>query len=77
MVSISPPHQNPSWVRTAQFTSRADAKFLYNEVHVKRAYEQNGVTLQRGETGTVLDIGGNVGMFATRAAEAIGPSVSI
>lgn len=77
MISFAPPSPLPSWLRKAQFVSRADAKFLYNEVHTKRSYEQMGVTLEQGEQGTILDVGGNVGMFATRAAEVVGPSVRL
>jgi hypothetical protein len=66
----------PGWLRKAQFVSKSDAKFLYDEIHVKRSYEQMGVRLGDagggGGGGTVLDIGANVGMFTTRAAEAIG-----
>lgn len=72
----------PGWLRKAQFVSKSDVKFLYDEIHVKRSYEQMGVRLENRNTGggdgggggggTVLDIGANIGMFATRAAEALG-----
>jgi 2-polyprenyl-3-methyl-5-hydroxy-6-metoxy-1,4-benzoquinol methylase len=73
----------PGWLHKAQFVSKSDAKFLYDEIHVKKSYEQMGVRLEKrgtaggggvsdGSGGTVLDIGANVGMFATRAAEALG-----
>jgi hypothetical protein len=64
----------PGWLRKAQFVSKSDAAFLYDEIHLKRSYEQMGVRLTSAKTGdgVVLDIGANVGMFATRAAEALG-----
>ena len=68
----------PGWLCKAQFVSKSDVKFLYDEIHVKRSYEQMGVRLENRNTngggggGTVLDIGANIGMFATRAAEALG-----
>jgi len=49
---------------------------LYEESHVKRVYEQTPVSLTPNPGGVVLDIGANVGMFATRAAEALGDQVS-
>ena len=70
----------PGWLREAKFVSKSDARFLYEEVHVKRAYEQMGVVLRREEfiksKSAILDIGANVGMFSTRAIEALGPLVS-
>lgn len=67
----------PGWLRKAQFVSKLDATFLYDEIHLKRSYEQSGVRLTPANTvgggsRVVLDIGANVGMFATRAAEALG-----
>ena len=81
MPAIVPPP--PAWLQRAKFVSKADAAFLYNEIHVQRAYEQMGVKiiLQKksdgGGGGAVLDIGANIGMFTTRAAEALGPYVCL
>lgn len=66
----------PPWLQKARFVSRADAQFLYDECHVQRVYEQGRVTLRRAAPHSnvaVLDVGANVGMFSTRAAEALGP----
>jgi FkbM family methyltransferase len=51
--------------------SKNDVGFLYNEIFVNRTYLQCGVIPHRG--GVVLDIGGNVGLFAMQAAEMVGP----
>lgn len=66
----------PAWLRAAKCVSRADVRLLYEESHVKRVYEQTPVSLTPNPGGVVLDIGANVGMFATRAAEALGDQVS-
>jgi hypothetical protein len=71
---------SPGWLQKARFVSKSDAKFLFNEIHVQRCYEKMGVRLDKtrntagaGGDGTfIIDIGANVGMFATRAAEATG-----
>lgn len=66
----------PAWLNQARYVSRGDARFLHDECHVQRVYEQEGVALRRAAPGAgaaVLDIGSNVGMMATRAAEALGP----
>jgi len=76
MPAITTLAAQPGWLRKAQFVSKSDAAFLYDEIYLKRSYEQMGVRLtppNSGGGGVILDIGANVGMFATRAAEALGP----
>jgi cyclopropane fatty-acyl-phospholipid synthase-like methyltransferase len=41
--------------------------FLYEEVYSQQQYLQHGVQLKPGDT--VLDAGGNIGLFAMLAAE--------
>lgn len=79
-MSVLPPSFDRPWLRKISYASRADVKFLFQETHIKRVYEQCGVSLGSSlnapvEARTVLDVGANIGMFATRAAEAIGSNV--
>jgi hypothetical protein len=45
----------------------AEVMFLYEEVYSQQQYLQHGVTLKPGDT--VMDVGGNIGLFAMLAAE--------
>jgi hypothetical protein len=44
--------------------------FLYEEVYLQQQYLQHGVMLKPGDT--VMDVGGNIGLFAMLAAEVSG-----
>jgi hypothetical protein len=53
---------------TIQHASTADeALFLYRENWVERVYLRRGVALKEGDI--VVDVGANIGLFATAAAE--------
>jgi hypothetical protein len=56
-----------------RYVSKRDVAFLYQEIYQHRCYLRHGISLPRG--GTVLDIGGNIGLFALSAAEELGPEV--
>ena len=56
-----------------RYVSKRDVAFLYQEIYQQRCYLRHGISLPRG--GTVLDIGGNIGLFALSAAEELGPEV--
>ena len=56
-----------------RYVSKRDVAFLYQEIYQQRCYLRHGISLPRG--GTVLDIGGNIGLFALSAAEQLGPEV--
>lgn len=60
------------WAKHAHYVSKADQKLLFNECHVNRVYEQMGVRIGQKRGAAVIDVGANVGFFATRAAEALG-----
>lgn len=54
--------------------------FLYEEVYQQQQYLQHGVKLNPGDT--VIDVGGNIGLFAMLAAEVTrnltcGPQVTL
>ncbi|KAK9866875.1 hypothetical protein WJX84_010205 [Apatococcus fuscideae] len=53
-----------------RYVSRRDVAFLYREVYEEQGYLK-GLSLKRGDT--VLDVGANIGLFALRAAETVGP----
>ena len=55
-----------------RYVSRRDVAFLYREVYEEQGYLK-GLSLKRGDT--VLDVGANIGLFALRAAETVGPEV--
>lgn len=48
----------------------AEVMFLYEEVYAQQQYCQHGVRLKPGDT--VMDVGGNIGIFAMLAAEVSG-----
>eukprot|EP00960_Hanusia_phi_P018321 540104-Hanusia_phi.AAC.1 len=43
--------------------SEEECAFLYDEIFLRRAYLQDGITLSSGE-GDVLDVGANIGLFS-------------
>lgn len=62
--------QSSDWLRYARRVSGSDFRFLFEECHINRCYEASNVSIRPG--GIVIDIGSNIGMFSTRAAEALG-----
>lgn len=49
---------------TFQHLGRAEAEFLYQEIFVRRAYFQSGVSLPATGQPTVVDVGANIGLFS-------------
>ena len=49
---------------TFQHLGRAEAEFLYQEIFVRRAYFQSGVSLPPTGQPTVVDVGANIGLFS-------------
>ena len=49
---------------TFQHLGRAEAEFLYEEIFVRRAYFQSGVSLPATGQPTVVDVGANIGLFS-------------
>jgi len=47
-----------------QHLGRAEAEFLYQEIFVRRAYFQSGVSLPATGQPTVIDVGANIGLFS-------------
>jgi len=47
-----------------QHLGRAEAEFLYQEIFVRRAYFQSGVSLPATGQPTVVDVGANIGLFS-------------
>jgi len=55
-----------------RFVSRPDVQFLYDEIFVDECYAKHGLEIREGAT--VIDVGGNIGMFALYAARKAGTS---
>ena len=55
-----------------RFVSRPDVQFLYDEIFVDECYAKHGLEIREGAT--VIDVGGNIGMFALYAARKAGVS---
>ena len=53
-----------------RYVSRPDVQFLYDEIFVDECYAKHGLAIREGAT--VIDVGGNIGMFALYAAEKAG-----
>ena len=51
---------------TVHYVSPPDVQFLYDEIFAESCYLKHGVTLR--STDAVIDVGGNIGMFAMFAA---------
>ena len=52
---------------TVHYVSPPDVQFLYGEIFEEHCYVRNGITLGSGDT--VIDVGGNIGLFAMYAAK--------
>jgi len=52
---------------TVHYISPPDVQFLYGEIFEEHCYVRNGITLGSGDT--VIDVGGNIGLFAMYAAK--------
>jgi len=52
---------------TVHYISPPDVQFLYGEIFEEHCYVRNGITLGSGST--VIDVGGNIGLFAMYAAK--------
>ena len=48
-----------------RFVSRPDVQFLYDEIFADECYAKHGLAIREGAT--VIDVGGNIGMFALYA----------
>jgi len=57
---------------TVCYASKYDVSFLYREIFEEQVYLQHGIRLEQGDT--VLDVGGNIGLFCVFAAQQVGPS---
>ena len=53
-----------------RFVSKPDVQFLYDEIFADECYAKHGLEIRPGAT--VIDVGGNIGMFALYAAEKAG-----
>eukprot|EP00884_Botryococcus_braunii_P019619 jgi/Botrbrau1/6340/Bobra.0339s0046.1 len=53
------------------YVSRPDVAFLSREIYEDLLYFKHGIKLEEGDT--VIDVGGNIGMFANHCAELVGP----
>ena len=53
-----------------RYVSRPDVQFLYDEIFVDECYAKHGLAIREGAT--VIDVGGNIGMFALYAATKAG-----
>ena len=53
-----------------RFVSKPDVQFLYDEIFADECYAKHGLEIRPGAT--VIDVGGNIGMFALYATEKAG-----
>jgi FkbM family methyltransferase len=57
------------------FHTIEEARFIYDEIFIKKEYLRHGITLKHGDT--VFDAGANIGMFSLFASRECGNDISM